>query len=990
MLVILFALIFAVLATAVLTPVVILLSHRLGLISIAATGAIDSTPARRPAPRGGGVAVALSTALTALIFFAYLSYQGLPMNAGVWAIAAVAAAIVTLIGLANDIVKLSGKLKLLSLIAVAGMIATTSIHLDPLGGRDVIVLGLGIAAIVVTVLLIVGTTVAVNFIDGLDGLAAGICAIAAASLLLVNFGAAQFDLAIISAALLGTLIAFLFFNHHPARVALGDSGSMFLGVTLAVLMIITTQRLGAVKGLLIPSTALAIPMMDAVLTLLRRSVVDRRSLFQGEKSHIHHRLLKTGIHPHHVVMILCGVTLLSTAVIAAGAHLGGWAWPSAGLLVLSLLTILFRSAGSVRAREMLKAVRRNRGVYLESLRYRRELELTRARFQSVRTIDQWWAEMSELARRLDCAGMSLRLLSRGGKESELNFVNPKCDIPESQGRSQGMTSTIPVPQRRRSQSLVLHVRVCPKASLESAGERLALITRVIANHGLDSLEATPNRLAESEQSTKAGLAPLESANEVKPDSVLYEDVKTKDDAFPLAIDLPSHKESIQTSVFAASMQGLVASHSAETDDVESGDVESVDVRSDRNASPPLDARQPRVAIIHDFLYTYAGAERVVEQMLSVYPDADIFSLFDFLPPEKRGFIRNKPVKTSFIQRLPFARTKHRMYLPLMPLAIEQLDVSGYDVVLSSSYLAAKGVITRPGQLHVCYCHTPARYAWDLQDQYLGTNNLASGIKSMLARVILHYIRTWDARSSNGVDHFIANSNYIGRRIEKCYRRTSTTIYPPIDVDQFHAAPKREEFYFTLGRLVPYKRVDLLVDAFNKMQGKQLVVVGDGPDLEKLRAKAGPNIKFMGFQSCAQIRNYLSLCKGFVFGGEEDFGIVLVEAQASGAPVIAYGAGGAKEIIIDGQTGVFFDQQSPASIIEAVNRFEKSTWDSDAIVRSARRFGVERFRDEIEQFVGSRWRSFIGQFQQTRKPPQSSGGNNPAVLLRQSSSRQSES
>ncbi|KGW44734.1 glycosyl transferases group 1 family protein [Burkholderia pseudomallei MSHR684] len=274
-----------------------------------------------------------------------------------------------------------------------------------------------------------------------------------------------------------------------------------------------------------------------------------------------------------------------------------------------------------------------------------------------------------------------------------------------------------------------------------------------------------------------------------------------------------------------------------------------DARS-ADAPPPAhrarDAARPlRVAIVHDWLVTYAGAERVLEQIVACFPDADLFGLVDFL--DDRTFLRGKPVTTSFIQRLPYARTKYRSYLPLMPLAIEQLDVSGYDLVISSSHAVAKGILTGPDQVHVSYVHSPIRYAWDLQHQYLEQSQLTRGVKSALARLILHYIRNWDVRTSNSVDCFVANSAFIARRIRKVYQRDAAVVFPPVDVDAFALSTRKEDFYLTASRMVPYKKIDLIVDAFAQMPGRRLVVIGDGPDMRKIRAKAAPNVEIMGYQ-----------------------------------------------------------------------------------------------------------------------------------------------
>lgn len=370
------------------------------------------------------------------------------------------------------------------------------------------------------------------------------------------------------------------------------------------------------------------------------------------------------------------------------------------------------------------------------------------------------------------------------------------------------------------------------------------------------------------------------------------------------------------------------------------------------------SKNKKVAIVHDFLYCYGGAERVLEQMLNVYPDADLFSLFDFLPEGQRQFIRNKPVRSTFIQRLPFARQKHRHYLPLMPLAIEQLDVSDYDVVISSSYLAAKGVITRPDQLHICYCHSPIRFAWDLQHQYLNEVGLSWGFKSLLARAILHYIRNWDMRSANGVDLFLTNSHFVSRRISKVYRRDSTPIYPPVDTEWFTPDVPKEEYYVTASRLVPYKRTELIVEAFNRMPGRRLVVLGEGPELRRIRARAHPNVTVSGHQPAEVLRRHLQRARAFVFAAEEDFGIVTLEAQACGTPVIAFGRGGSTETVVEGVTGLFFQRQAAEDIVLAVEEFESEEgWDPAVIRRHAERFETGRFREDFRAFVESAWARF---------------------------------
>ena len=367
----------------------------------------------------------------------------------------------------------------------------------------------------------------------------------------------------------------------------------------------------------------------------------------------------------------------------------------------------------------------------------------------------------------------------------------------------------------------------------------------------------------------------------------------------------------------------------------------------------------KVAIVCDWLVTYAGAEKVLEQILNVFPDADLFALVDFLDKDKREFIKNKKVTTSFIQNLPKAKTKYRNYLPLMPLAIEQLDVSKYDLVISSSHCVAKGIITGPDQVHISYVHSPIRYAWDLQHQYLKEAGLTKGIKAKVVRAMLHYMRMWDCRTSNGVDYFIANSNFIAKRIWKCYRREADVIYPPVDVEAFEFCANKEDFYMTASRMVPYKKMDLIVEAFSKMPDKKLFVIGDGPDFEKIKAKASKNVTLMGYQPFNVLKEHMQKAKAFVFAAEEDFGITPVEAQACGTPVIAFGKGGALETVVgvdkDKPTGVFFKEQTVESICKAIEEFEekKDIFKSEYCRENAEKFSNERFLKELKAFVKGR-------------------------------------
>lgn len=360
----------------------------------------------------------------------------------------------------------------------------------------------------------------------------------------------------------------------------------------------------------------------------------------------------------------------------------------------------------------------------------------------------------------------------------------------------------------------------------------------------------------------------------------------------------------------------------------------------------------KIAIVHEWFVSHAGSEKVVEQILNIFPEADLFSLIDFLPEGSRDFIQNKKVKTTFIQKLPKSKTSYRNYFPFFSLAVEQHDLSNYDLIISSSHCAAKGVLTGPDQLHICYCHSPVRYAWDLQHQYLNESGLNTGIKGWMVKYLLHKFRIWDYRTANGVDHFIANSDYIGRRIKKVYGRESTTIYPNVDVDAFELCENKDDFYLTCSRMVPYKKIDLIVEAFNNMPDRQLVVIGDGPDFVKISRIAGKNIQILGHQPFYVLKEKMQQAKAFVYAAEEDFGIVPVEAQACGTPVIAFAKGGLRETVIDGQTGVFFDQQCPISLQKAVINFEEtSSLVAPVDIRNhALQFSTERFKREFELFV----------------------------------------
>ncbi|MBT9316772.1 glycosyltransferase family 4 protein [Leptothoe spongobia] len=367
----------------------------------------------------------------------------------------------------------------------------------------------------------------------------------------------------------------------------------------------------------------------------------------------------------------------------------------------------------------------------------------------------------------------------------------------------------------------------------------------------------------------------------------------------------------------------------------------------------------RVAVVHEWLASHAGSEKVVEQILQLYPEADLFSLVDFLSPEQRHFIGHRSVQTSFIQRLPFSKRVFRQYLPLMPLAVEQFDLSAYDVVISSNHAVAKGVLTAPHQLHISYVHTPIRYAWDLQHQYLRQAGLEGGLKGGITRLILHYLRLWDTVSANRVDRFLANSQFIAKRIWRAYRRPATVIYPPVDVSRFEWQHPRDNFYLTVSRFVPYKRVDLTVEAFNQL-GLPLVIIGDGSDWQRIKAMAGPNIRLLGKQTDAVVTDHMQRCKGFIFPAEEDFGITPVEAQAAGSPVIAFGRGGVTETVIHGKTGILFPEQTVDSLVQAVKSFEVGMYElnRENLRYQAEQFSIQRFHDQFRTCIEQTYTGFL--------------------------------
>ncbi len=370
-----------------------------------------------------------------------------------------------------------------------------------------------------------------------------------------------------------------------------------------------------------------------------------------------------------------------------------------------------------------------------------------------------------------------------------------------------------------------------------------------------------------------------------------------------------------------------------------------------------------VGIVADWLVTSAGSESVVKELINIYPSSELFSLIDFISEEERNDYSGKKAKTTFIQKLPFVKKNYQIFLPLMPFAVEQIDVSFHNVIISSSHAVSKGVLTGPDQLHISYVHSPMRYAWDLQHQYLKETGLSKGLKGLIVKWLVHKIRIWDYRTAHGVDHMVANSQFIARRIKKVYGRDADVIYPPVHVERFALNTHKEDFYITASRLVPYKRVDLIVEAFRRMPDKKLIVIGDGPEMKKVIRHASENISVLGYQPDDVLQDLMGRAKAFVFAAEEDFGIVVVEAQACGTPIIAYGRGGALETVrpygSQNATGVFFHEQTPEHIMSAVEKFESIQDDllPENCRSNALHFSAHRFREEFSAYLKDKWINF---------------------------------
>lgn len=360
----------------------------------------------------------------------------------------------------------------------------------------------------------------------------------------------------------------------------------------------------------------------------------------------------------------------------------------------------------------------------------------------------------------------------------------------------------------------------------------------------------------------------------------------------------------------------------------------------------------KVAIVHDWLAVYGGAESIIRILHEMFPEAPIYTTVynaENMPDD----FKEMDIRPSFIQKLPFGKKKYTSYLPLMPYAFEQFDMTEYDLVISSNTCCSKGIITGPDTLHICYCNTPMRYAWEFYHEYVGK-------KSKLAKFFIGWmmkgIRQWDRLSADRVDVFIANSKNVARRIRKHYRRDSHVIYPPVRTSMFQKSETDGGYYLAVSRLVPYKRVDLVVEAFTEL-GLPLKVIGAGSEFDYIASKAGPNVEMLGRLDDEAVLNYMQNCKAFLFPGEEDFGITPIEAEACGKPVIAFGKGGALETVVKDKTGVFFYEQTKEAVIDAVKRFEAMIFDPEEICQHAQSFSEERFKEELYTFFMEQYEAF---------------------------------
>jgi glycosyltransferase involved in cell wall biosynthesis len=384
---------------------------------------------------------------------------------------------------------------------------------------------------------------------------------------------------------------------------------------------------------------------------------------------------------------------------------------------------------------------------------------------------------------------------------------------------------------------------------------------------------------------------------------------------------------------------------------------SAGVSENDGGSRPKKRATVRSAVIHDWLVsTVGGGEKCLEAIVRSFPSP----IYTLLKSEKKllgTYFESCKITSSCLQKIPRIEAQYRNYLPLFPWAIERFDLSAFDLILSSSHCVAKGVMTNPEQLHICYCYTPVRYAWDLRDDYLKESRLDRGLQGALVKYLLRRLRNWDALSSKRVDHFIAISHYVAGRIKRFYGREACVIYPPVDLAYYKLEEKKDDYYVAASRFVPYKKMKLIVEAFSQMPDRKLIVIGDGPEWKKVKEAAASNVELLGYQSDEVLRYHLQKAKAFVFAALEDFGILPIEAMGCGTPVIALGEGAVRETVVEAETGLFFNEQTVSSLIDGVKRFERLELDPKKCRARAELFSQERFNREFKQFVIERWSEF---------------------------------
>jgi UDP-N-acetylmuramyl pentapeptide phosphotransferase/UDP-N-acetylglucosamine-1-phosphate transferase/glycosyltransferase involved in cell wall biosynthesis len=849
-------------------------------------GLLDTPDARKvhvqATPRLGGIGIVVGTlaiATPAVLLLCASSAPDLPTPAICQPMLGILLGTICIfcVGLCDDLFGVASKIKLIAIIAASFAVCGAGASFGSIRTDGNVLLDFSSGSWIATTIWIAGITVAFMFIDGLDGLAGGLGLIASAVLATFLIAGGQHLAAVAPLALAGSIIGFLYYNWHPARTFMGDCGSMTLGFMIGALTAAANPSIGTMRGMILPALGVSVALVDTALTLFRRRYQQRRSMFAAERGHIHHRLLDKGLSHPQAVLVIHGVSVLAVLVGVVSLAFDGWATFGGIVLVVPLLWMLFHMAGSVRTGEMAFALKRKREHDRKSRRFQNEFEALQLEFDATRTFDQWWSVVCSAAERLHFSSVELPAVAPYTDSArKLRWQSDNHVVCHEH-----IDAKIPVTMFGADEPAQNAAVRVPADCLESAGYRLALFSRLLAENGR-------NALRNIHFATKSQVA----------------------------------------------IEALV---------------------------PACELGKVRVAVVHDFFDSFGGPERVVAQILNIFPHSDLFAITDFLPADQREFIHEKPVTTTFVQKLPGARRRPFRYLPLLPLAIEQLDLSSYDLVISSSQLVAKGVSIGPHQLHISYCHSPLRYGCDLHDP---ATRFGGGIAGGLSHLVRHYMRNWDVRASHGVDIFLANSRHVAQRIEKLYRRPATVIYPPIDTNTFVPAsdddnPITSSYYLAATRLLAPKRVDLLIEAFAKTPDRRLIVIGDGPERKRL---APPNVELVGSKSPQALAAYLQRARAFVSAAGDDLTLTAIESLACGTPVIAFRTAALAEFIKTGRTGYLFHEPTTDSLLAAIDQFEAADplddLDRKAARQRAERFAtdqfIERFTDVVRREIRARW------------------------------------